>query len=286
MPVPENLTNKLNKAVKNGVSSIIKDTGLGTEGGVEFVENKKVFNYDEYNTWQIKVRDAIRKEYPDVSDATLNLEIGRIVEKNSFLRKSLDMHNRTVDQIQKLTALSDNLDLERQKLLRNKTDKWQDNPVQYISDYISTSTGMKSILERLGSGEDSSEKDDFIKTVKNIQKTSNKIYDKLKSIYPEYNDLQLMQAAERTFSRLEIKSPTTWGNKAWFSSPSDEEIMRAAKGEDSDDSSGNETIVSRLETQLKTAQEKFRNISPRNVNQRKEYSTKIADIKEKILSHR
>ena len=289
LPVPENLTNKLNTAVKNNVLKIIDKSKLSIEGGVEVVEGKKVFNYDEYNAWQIKVRDAIKKEYPDVPDATLESEIGNIVGNNPFLRKSIDMHNRTVEQIERLTTLTDELEVERQKLLKQKTYRWQDNPVQYISDYISTSTGMKDILERLGEGGDSTEKDDFIKTVKNIQITSNKIYDQLKSVYPEYDDLQLVQAAERTFSRLEIKSPTAWGNKAWFSSPSDDEILRAAKGEGEYSGSDNETTntpLNRLEEQLAAAQQQFRSTSFRDGAARTKLSTEIAKIKEKILSYR
>ena len=288
LPVPENLTNKLNTAVKNNVLKIIDKSKLSTEGGVEVVEGKKVFNYDEYNAWQIKVRDAIRKEYPDVPDATLESEIGNIVGNNPFLRKSIDMHNRTVAQIEKLAKLTDELDAERQKLLKQKTYRWQDNAVQYISDYISTSTGMKDILKRLGEGGDSTEKDDFIKTVKNIQITSNKIYNELKSIYPKYDDRQLLQAAERTASRLEVKSPAWHGNKAWFSLPSDDEILRAAKGEGSN--SGNKTTGNILELeqaiQQKIDLERQLEWAPLNSLERRQKQADLAAVKEKILSAR
>ena len=288
LPVPENLTNKLNTAVKNNVLKIINKSKLSTEGGVEVVEGKKVFNYDEYNAWQIKVRDAIRKEYPDVPDATLESEIGNIVGNNPFLRKSIDMHNRTVAQIEKLAKLTDELDAERQKLLKQKTYRWQDNAVQYISDYISTSTGMKDILKRLGEGGDSTEKDDFIKTVKNIQITSNKIYNELKSIYPKYDDRQLLQAAERTASRLEVESPSWHGNKAWFSLPSDDEILRAAKGEGS--GSGNKTTGNILELeqaiQQKIDLERQLEWAPLNSLERRQKQADLAAVKEKILSAR
>ena len=288
LPVPENLTNKLNTAVKNNVLKIIDKSKLSTEGGVEVVEGKKVFNYDEYNAWQIKVRDAIRKEYPDVPDATLESEIGNIVGNNPFLRKSIDMHNRTVAQIEKLAKLTDELDAERQKLLKQKTYRWQDNAVQYISDYISTSTGMKDILKRLGEGGDSTEKDDFIKTVKNIQITSNKIYNELKSIYPKYDDRQLLQAAERTASRLEVESPSWHGNKAWFSLPSDDEILRAAKGEGS--GSGNKTTGNILELeqaiQQKIDLERQLEWAPLNSLERRQKQADLAAVKEKILSAR
>ena len=250
IPVPENLINKINTSVKDNALKIIEKNKLSTEGGVEFVEGKKVFNYDEYNTWYIKVRDAIKKEYPGVPDATLGSEIGKIVGNNPFLKKSLDAHMRTTAQVEKLTQLADRIELERAEVETNKLQKFKDNPVGYISDYISTSTGMKGILTHLGKSTDSAERDDFVKTVDNIQQVSQKIYNQLKSIYKKDNEYELMQKAERTFSRLEINVPDFWGNKVSFSSPSDDEILREARGSGSNSLNAlDAAAIKRLEDQ-------------------------------------
>jgi len=232
LSVPESLMNKQNKLVKDNAAIIIEENNLGIDGkfDIEVVEGKKVFNYDKYNTWNIKVRDAIKKAYPGVTDTTLDSEIGRIVAEDQFLKKSLDAHMRTTAQVQKLTQLADRLELERAEVETNKRQKFEDNPVGYISDYISTSTGMKGILTHLGKSTDSAERDDFVKTVDNIQQVSQKIYNQLKSIYKNDTEYELMQKAERTFSRLEINVPDFWGNKVSFSSPSDDEIIREARG--------------------------------------------------------
>ena len=97
-----------------------------------------------------------------------------------------------------------------------------------------------------------------------------------------------MQAAERTASRLEVESPAWHGNKAWFSLPSDDEILRAAKGEGS--GSGNKTTGNILELeqaiQQKIDLERQLEWAPLNNLERRQKLTDLATIKEKILSYR
>ena len=90
LPIPESLTKKQDTAIKANISNIVKESGLGTRGGVTTnEEGKEVFNYNYGNKWNTELRDAIRKAHPHVPEATLEREIGNIVGKDQFLKHSL-----------------------------------------------------------------------------------------------------------------------------------------------------------------------------------------------------
>ena len=166
-------------------------------------------------------------------------------------------------------------------------DYFQKNPKLYLYEHIASSGPIGDILENLkNKGTESENIDNYNQTARNIQEVANKIYDVLHQKHnvgkPDgisTNELRIK--AENAFNGLEIDTQWFYGNEADFNDPSDEEIIRAAAGPVATDSG---TTGTTLEEQLAAAQQQFRNTSPRNVSQRRELSTKIDEIKGKILS--
>ena len=264
LPVPESLMNKQKELVKDNAAVIIEENNLGIDGkfDIEVVEGKKVFNYNKYNTWNIGVRDAIKKAYPGVTDTTLDSEIGRIVAKDPFLKNSLDMHIRSVNLLKELATTKDAMIVKRGALKLTKHENFKQNPKLYLYDFISTSTIMGDILENLKrKGDDDDNIDNYNQTARNIQEVANNIYDVL---HKEHNVgkeggisiNELREKAERAFNGLKIDTQWFYGNEADFNNPSKEEILRAAAGPVATDSGSgspnalNAAAIKRLEERL------------------------------------
>jgi predicted small metal-binding protein len=290
LPLPESLTKKQDTVIKGNISKILKDSKLDIRGGVTTnEEGKEVFNYNEYNKWNTELRDAIKKAHPYVPETILEREIGNIVGKDKFLADSLDMHIRTVDLLKELAKTTDAMKVARSKDELTKAKDFEENPRLYLYEHIASSGAIGDILNNLKSkGNESQNIDNYNQTARNIQEVANRIYEVLHTKHnvgkPKgINTNELRIKAENAFSSLKIDTQWFYGNEASFDKMSNEEIIRAGEAPIANDSG---TTGTTLERQLAAAQQQLRNTSPRNLSQRKELSTKIDEIKGKILSFR